>query len=95
MLVESRLYAGKEHIHGLLRLGAGCLAGDMEQADNRILEVVSFPVCPGTITPLALRSMKWVFFHNGPLSREGSYNSSVLTHFEDLKQGGSLTCMGV
>ena len=42
MLVESRLYAGKEHIHSLLSLGAGHLVGDVQQVDNRILEVVSF-----------------------------------------------------
>ena len=42
VLVESRLYAGKERVHGLLSLGAGHLAGDVQQADNRILEVVSF-----------------------------------------------------
>ena len=42
VLVESRLYAGKECIHGLLSLGAGRLVGDVQQADNRILEVVSF-----------------------------------------------------
>ena len=52
-------------------------------------------MCPGTITLLALCSIKWVFFHNGPLSREGSHNSSVLTHFEDPKQGGSLTRTGI
>ena len=42
VLVESRLYAGKERIHSLLSLGTGCLVGDMQQVDNRILEVVSF-----------------------------------------------------
>ena len=42
VLVESRLYAGKECVHGLLSLGAGRLAGDMQQADNKILEVISF-----------------------------------------------------
>ena len=30
VLVESRLYAGKERIHGLLGLGVGHLAGDMQ-----------------------------------------------------------------
>ena len=42
MVVESRLYAGKERINGLLSLGMGHLAGDMQQADNRVLKVISF-----------------------------------------------------
>ena len=42
VLVESRLYAGEERVHSLLSLGVGRLAGDMQQADNRVLEVVSF-----------------------------------------------------
>ena len=42
VVVESRLYAGKERVNGLLSLGTGCLAGDVQQVDNRILEVISF-----------------------------------------------------
>ena len=42
VVVESRPYAEKEHINDLLSLGAGRLAGDVQQVDNGILEVVSF-----------------------------------------------------
>ena len=42
VLVESRLYAGKERVLGPLDLGMGCLAGDVQQVDDRVLEVISF-----------------------------------------------------
>ena len=42
VVVESRLYARKESINGLHSLGMGSLAGDMQQADNRVLKVISF-----------------------------------------------------
>ena len=51
VLVESRLYAGKERVHGLLSLGVGRLAGDVQQADNGIFEVISFD---GLLMPLLL-----------------------------------------
>ena len=46
-------------------------------------------------SPLALCSMKWVFFHSGPLARAGSHISSILGRFEDPKQGSSLTHTGM
>ena len=34
VLVESRLYAGKERVHGLLSLGVDCLVGDVQQVQT-------------------------------------------------------------